>query len=91
MTELMALYIIIGILTVITLLLMSVLKGIAGTMDQRKEIFAKQIEWMNDIYNFIYKPIDEQDQIPAGNEIPETNYQQLFDEGAEKMLKKSKE
>lgn len=82
---------VIGLLVIIILLLFSVLKGIAGTMEQRKEIFAKQLEWMSDVYNVMYKLGDEKQAIRIGDETPDVDHQAMFEEGIKKIDELNKE
>ena len=76
-------------LVIISLLLLSVLKGIADTLDQRKEFFIKQAEWMNDIYNFIFDSdnIGNKNKIIVGDEQPDVDHQAMFNEGLKEIEK----
>jgi len=76
-------------LVIISLLLLSVLKGIADTLDQRKEFFIKQAEWMNDIYNFIFDNdnIGNKNKIIVGDEQPDVDHQAMFNEGLKEIEK----
>lgn len=76
-------------LLIISLLLLSVLKGIADTLDQRKEFFIKQAEWMNDIYNFIFDSdnIGNKNKIIVGDEQPDVDHQAMFNEGLKEIEK----
>ena len=92
-TEFTLLCVIAGFLLVISLLLLSVLKGIGETMDQRKDIFIKQYEWMQDIYNWIYKGEEDIDKnsIVVGDEENTTKQQEMFEEGIKEIEKINKE
>ena len=84
-TELIVLYGIFGILVIISLLLLSVLKGIADTLEQKKEIYSKQLEWMNDIYDVIYTPDNQKSKLIIGDEEPNNQHQLMFEEGIKKL------
>ena len=86
-TEITLLYIIAGFLFVMMLLLISGLKGINEMIKQRNTIFAKQYEWMNDIYSLIYKTEDTMEKPPLiiGEEKPITDHQAMFEDGVKKI------
>ena len=87
--EVMLMIGIVFMLLIISLLLLSVLKGIADTLDQRKEFFIKQAEWMNDIYNFIFDSdnIGNKNKIIVGDEQPDVDHQAMFNEGLKEIEK----
>jgi len=88
-TELTMLYIIAGLICIMILLLISGLKGMSATLTQRNEIFAKQYEWMNDIYSMISKTEDELDKQPLiiGEEKPNVDHNAMFKEGIKEIEK----
>lgn len=94
-TELMVLYGIFSMLVIIVLMLYSVLQGIADTLDQRKEIFIKQIDWMNDVSDILFSSENKKSPIIIGDESPDIDHQKMFDDGIklinELNEKKSKE
>jgi hypothetical protein len=87
--EVMLMIGVVSMLVIISLLLLSVLKGIADTLDQRKEFFIKQSEWMNDIYNFIFDAnnISKKNKVIIGEEQPEVDHQAMFIEGLKEIEK----
>lgn len=92
MTVEIGLMIIIWLLVFIGLLLFSVLKGIGDTLDQRKEIFTKQLEWMNDINSLLFTGNDNKERpLIIGEENPNNEHQKMFEDGIEKINELSKE
>jgi len=87
--EVMLMIGIVFMLMIISLLLLSVLKGIADTLDQRKEFFIKQAEWMNDIYSFMFDSdnIGNKNKIIVGDEQPDVDHQAMFIEGLKELEK----
>ena len=87
--EVMLMIGIVFMLMIISLLLLSVLKGIADTLDQRKDFFIKQAEWMNDIYSFMFDSdnIGNKNKIIVGDEQPDVDHQAMFIEGLKELEK----
>jgi len=88
--EVILLSCILGALVILLLLMISVLKGISESMDQKTSIYTKQSEWMSEIYALIYKEDDKKSSIIIGDEDQQNETQSMFDAGVEKLLKDEK-
>jgi predicted PurR-regulated permease PerM len=83
---------ILGMLIIISLMILSVLKGIADILDQRKDMFNKQSEWLGDIINILNRVFESENKLPL--ELPEDieeddeSKNSLFEKGLEALDEK---
>lgn len=70
------------------ILLISVLKGIASMLDQRREIFDKHQEWMNDIYDWVYAFKKEEEKMVIGDEESSTKQNEMYENAIQELNSK---
>ena len=78
-------------LVLITLLLLSVLKGIADILEQRKEMHIKHCEWINEIYDWIYQPKRDSGIRVEDEDENGINHSDMYREGIKEIENKNKE